>query len=160
MADYYKNRLYAITISPPHKPRINPLVLHDEYTQRLHRLFNKFSKHYALYPEFADGSNRLHYHGVFKIDDMIKYTRTKHEIDKIGFVKAERFRSATDHLRYLVYSQKHYNEIKESYDIIVYKKNKRYKKYDNIVLSDLDNSKSKKISKFEQYGFSFYYSEC
>lgn len=117
---------FAITISPP-LYRLDSLKLHKIYTYDITKILNRFSKHYMLYPEFTHDA-RLHYHGIIRVDDKIKYYRTKHKLDRIGFTKLDPFKTFKDKLRYLIYSLKNYCEIKELFDPIIYKSLRRTKK--------------------------------
>ena len=117
---------FAITISPPLKTHSSPIKIHHGEIYRIQRSLNKFSHHYCLYPEL-DNNNRLHYHGIIHIDDMIKYRHTKHIMDKeLGFIKIDKFKSFKDKLRYLVYSMKQWPENKDYFiKPIIYERLKR-----------------------------------
>lgn len=101
---------YAITISPLPRNYTSPIKLYYGDIYRIQRQLNKFSKHYCLYPEL-DINNRLHYHGIIHIDDMIKFRHIKHIMDKeLGFIKIDKFKTFKDKLKYLIYSMKQWPE--------------------------------------------------
>lgn len=100
-------RIFAITISPPPR-RMSPKYAYNEDKYVLERWLNSFSRHWILYPEFSKES-RLHYHGIVRMDDKIKFHKTKYRIDKtVGFVKVEELKKVIDHFRWLIYCQKEY----------------------------------------------------
>lgn len=104
-----KTNLYAITISPPYSPE-HIKHLHCQYTYEIRRWCNKFSKHYMMYPEFDD-ETRLHYHGVIRVEDWIKFHKTRLTFQRtVGFVKIKPLTTFRRHLGWLMYCQKHTKE--------------------------------------------------
>lgn len=100
--------VYSITISPPtvfcsvrHRLRI----LHDVIDPILRRIATS----YILYPEF-DSNKRLHFHGLLRGYDDIKYHLTKWKLDKIGFTKVDILKSQKDRLRFICYCQKEWRK--------------------------------------------------
>lgn len=116
---------YFVTISPTYK-LIDPEHLHKAYTIDITRQMNKFSRRWALYPEFDD-KQRLHYHGLAYVHDTIKMYKVKHLLDKIGWTKLQKCIDFEDRLSYLIYSQKQYAEIQSHYPIISYKPMRKLK---------------------------------
>lgn len=100
------DRLYAITITLP--PSHNRAIFdHNGWIRPIRRWLNMVSNHYCIYPELADLTGRLHYHGVILINDMIKFKHIKTSIDKnIGWVKIDKLKTYGDHLRWLMYCMK------------------------------------------------------
>ena len=120
---------YAITISPPYKPYNSPLFLYQGDKPLIRKRLNLFSNYYNLYPEL-DEKNRLHYHGIIKIKDMIKYRHVKYKLDReLGYIKINKFQTFQDKLRYLLYSMKQWPENQHYFKTpIIYKSLKRRKK--------------------------------
>lgn len=99
-----RNLYYFITVSPPYRGlSVNKLFRQD--TDQMRQLFNQFSDHYCLYPEFDD-KGRLHYHGIVRITDKIKYFKVKYRIDQIGYCCAKELKTHMDHMRSLLYCMK------------------------------------------------------
>ncbi len=120
MLDQY----YSITISAQYRT-VHPDFLYNDDKLKLIKWLNRFSDHYIIVPEFSD-NGRLHYHGVFKMCDKIKYYKSKYNIDKeIGFVKVEKINDFKSHLRWLTYIYKNYYIVKNDYPFFIYKKKKR-----------------------------------
>lgn len=97
---------YSLTISPRYY-KFNPRRLLKVQKEEIIRQLNKCSSYYCLYPEFDDVS-RLHYHGVIKIKDMVKWHHIKYKVDKVGFAKLKKMKGHKEHLRWLVYSMKNW----------------------------------------------------
>lgn len=99
-------RHYAVTISLP--PSSNRAIFdHNALMRPIRRWFNMFSNHYCLYPELADETARLHYHGIVQINDMTKFKHIKTSIDKnLGWIKIEKFKNFRGKLGWLMYCQK------------------------------------------------------
>lgn len=126
--DYRKLATYAITISPKYVD-VDPKVLHSVYAQRIIKILNKVSRHYCLYPEFDDNS-RLHYHGVVKIHDIIKWHHMKWRMDQVGFTKVSIFNTFKDHLTYLIYCQKQWAQNAPTFKYpIMYRRARRLHPY-------------------------------
>lgn len=108
-----KNLIFAITISPPYRFS-DPHALYFNDLLKIRRWVNRFSDHYAIWPEFTENA-RLHYHGVIKLRDPIKFYKTKYKFDKLlGFVKIDKLKTFKDHLRWLFYCQKDYHLIRDN----------------------------------------------
>lgn len=124
--DYGKNNLFGITITPPFRG-FNIKYLYDDDKYFLIRWLNKFSHHYILYPEIAEATSRIHYHGVVQIHDMIKFHMSRGEVQRrgLGFVKISRFEEYINHLRYLVYCRKDGLFVGTEMTPIIYKNLKR-----------------------------------
>lgn len=79
-AEITPDGLYAITISPPYRLSLNGIYKTNRFLffrdkQEIQTGLNRCSKHYFIYPEITlDG--RLHYHGLIRIDDLIKWKRS------------------------------------------------------------------------------------
>lgn len=123
---------YAITISPPYKAYNSPSFLYNGDKPLITKYLNRFSNHYCIYPEL-DNNNRLHYHGIIDIKDMIKFRHIKYEMDRIlGFIKIDKFieknnKTKFQHkLTFLIYSMKQW-PLNKDYFIkpIIYKKLQR-----------------------------------
>lgn len=146
--DYRKTRIYAITISPPIY-RGRQEYIYEEHSVLIRRHLNKFSSYYLLYPEFSQDA-RLHYHGVIRIKDFIKYGKTKHMLDRqVGYTNIKHLLSHIDHLRWLMYCKKEYTI--EMFKPIIYKSLKKKKKY-NIDTTELDHGLYKYGFKAEDEG--------
>ncbi len=99
---------YAITVSP--KQRIeSPIELYRQDEEYIMKLLNKFSRRYALYPEFDD-KQRLHYHGLVLVHDRIKLNHTKYLFDKLGWTLFDRIRSNKQKVACAVYATKDWAE--------------------------------------------------
>lgn len=109
MALYKNQNFYAITISPPPRPGCDiDLYKSDKYL--LCKLIKRCSKHFSLWPEFSPYNDRLHYHGIIRIDDFIKWYRySKPMIKRLGFIKIDKIKTFKDHLKFIIYSTKEYN---------------------------------------------------
>lgn len=98
---------YFITISPPYRAE-RPQSLYEQDRYIICKYLNQCSKYYCLYPEFSKDS-RLHYHGIIRLDDPIKWYKNKHVIDKVlGWTKLIEIKSFKEHIRSLIYSQKNW----------------------------------------------------
>ncbi len=104
-----KNILYSITISPSYRLS-DPLFLYNKDIPLIIRWFRKFSKHFILFTEICESSSRIHYHGTISIFDIIKFHRTRYNIQKnIGFIKLKRLNTTLDLLRWTYYIRKDYH---------------------------------------------------
>ncbi len=105
MPNYASAKWFAITISPP--PYYgNQFYKQEEDQKYFKRILKRASKHYLILPEF-DKYDRLHYHGLIRVDN--KYTWYKSSMNKfknVGFVKIERLTSFRRHLGWLMYMKK------------------------------------------------------
>ncbi len=116
--------LYSITISAQYRT-VHPDFLYNDDKLKIIKWLNRFSDHYIIVPEFSE-NGRLHYHGLLRICDKIKYYKTKYFIDKeIGFVKVEKINDFKSHLRWLMYINKNYYILKDDYPLFYYNKPKR-----------------------------------
>lgn len=122
MAQYY-----SITISPPPMCKLKPQFEHGTYETTIRQILNKFSKQYIVYPEF-DKKDRLHYHGVFRMDDKIAYLKNKYLLFKqIGFTKCDKIEDFENKLRWLIYISKDWGQNKEIFEgPIMYENMRRY----------------------------------
>lgn len=107
---------YCITISPTYK-FIDVRNLHRIYTNIIIKYCNKFSKKYALYPEF-DSNSRLHYHGLIYVHDIIKMHKCKYKFMKAmtAFIKYDKIKNYTHQLRCLIYSMKDWPVNREEFN--------------------------------------------
>lgn len=100
-------RKMAITISPPKRACNKEQFLYhgDEYIIR--RYLNKISDYYIIYPEYSKES-RLHYHGVIKIKDWIKYHKQIHRLlqGHLGFIKIDPIKTHKDNMVWNIYMSK------------------------------------------------------
>lgn len=96
---------YSITISPRYRAS-TPIFLFNSDEPMIRRYLNKFSRYYIIYPEFDD-KVRLHYHGILRVHDMLKYRCIKHTMDRmIGFTCIKKINTFNDKLKWLIYCQK------------------------------------------------------
>ncbi len=103
---YLNNNWYAVTISP--RPYIGNQVFkyRDDSKYIKKNVCKNMSKHYIFYPEF-DKADRLHYHGIIRIDDKCKwYKQRRRRMQTLGFMNLSKIKSFTEHLRYLLYCKK------------------------------------------------------
>lgn len=124
--DYRK--YYSITVSPRWRP-MNPTMLCEEDYNALNLLLNKCSKHYILFPEFTELTSRLHYHGVIRIDDRIKFHHIKYKLDNIGITKIDKLKTPKDHISWLVYCMKDWAVNASQYKPLIYKRRTRFRKH-------------------------------
>ncbi len=105
MTNYKSKKYFAITISPP---PYNGNEYFKEYEDRksFKRYLKQCSKHYLFISEW-DNNDRLHYHGIIRIDDKYKwYHSSKRKFKIIGFTKIKLIKNFTEHLRWLCYMKK------------------------------------------------------
>lgn len=131
----------AITISPPDRTgkynRLEGIYRADKYD--LNRKLRLCSKYFILYPE-TDLQGRLHYHGILKIDDHIKFYKKvlpyiKHSL---GFVMLKPLKNHKDNMNWLIYSMKNWPSMRDLFiEPIIITKPKNIKKYNN-TQRDLD----------------------
>lgn len=100
------SRFFAITISPEFR-LVRPNFLLNMDMFQISRALNKCSKHWCLVPEF-DKKSRLHYHGVIRIDDMVKWHRSVFfTLTKgTGFTCVKAMNTIKDHMGWLCYMYK------------------------------------------------------
>lgn len=127
----FRKKFYALTLSPPYSTRS---IKYDyyQYLSQLKRSLNLVSQHYIIFPEIS-AQGRLHYHGVVRLDDPIKWFRqSKRRLERnIGFMKFDPIKSHLDHLRWLVYINKHWYITKEVIGLsepLIYKKGTYFSK--------------------------------
>ncbi len=127
--------LYGITISCKNRDTApDSLYLKDKGI--VMKWLNRFSDHYIIVPEFTD-NGRLHYHGTVKINDLVKFYRSKYRIDKeLGFVKIDKLIGFKNHLTWTIYIYKNYGIIKDVYSLFMYKKIKRKRSNKDILIMD------------------------
>lgn len=71
----------ALTISPPHSMLSVPYRCQDYYN-KIDDILRQICKSYIMYPEFAD-DGRLHFHGVCRGWDKIKYHKWQYKLYKL-----------------------------------------------------------------------------
>lgn len=135
---------YFITISPPYRA-LAPSILYQQDTYMIYQYLNKCSDHYIIYPEFSS-SSRLHYHGIIRINDLIKWHRQKALFDKaVGLTKIILIQNNKEHLRSLIYSMKEWPSTRSLLkEPIIYKSNKTIKKEKTLNDLDYDNYEDNK----------------
>ncbi len=102
---YSKRDWVTITISPPPYSGNNLFKFHTDLNY-FRKVLRHTSKHFILVPEF-DKMDRLHYHGVIRIDDKIKwYKSSKRKLELCGHTKIKLLTSFEDHLGWLLYIHK------------------------------------------------------
>lgn len=110
-------------------------------------LFNRCSEHWTLVPEFSKES-RLHYHGVIRIDDCVKWHKeSRHRLNKIGIVKLDPLKDNKNHVAWLCYIYKEWHITSKVFSLIeppryVRPKRKRKEVDNTIVLSQGRKCKS------------------
>ncbi len=141
---------YGITISCKSRDTApDSLYLQDKGI--IMRWLNRFSDHYVIVPEFAD-NGRLHYHGTVRINDMIKFYRSKYRIDReLGFVKVDRLNGFKNHLTWNIYIYKNYYKIRVVYELFIYKKLKKINKKDIILIEKLKKQNRVNIVDYYEY---------
>lgn len=132
---------YFITISPQYRA-IAPALLYEQDKYDIYRLLNPCSHHFCLYPEF-DKNSRLHYHGIIRIDDPIKWHKTKHIIDRVlGWTVIKPIESFRGHLTALVYSYKQWANNRSLFkEPIMYKRRTKPKVINEHYLDSTDVTK-------------------
>ncbi len=112
----------AITISP----KITNGSVFYKYDQDAHwlqRSLRRCSKHFTIWPEF-DKNDRLHYHGIIRIDDKTKwYKSTRRKMQLMGFCKFDHLKDFTNYLTWLQYCKKDYYKNVDMFKYIKYKAN-------------------------------------
>lgn len=114
---YGSTLLHDFTLSLPYVYDVPAHKQHTEAIDIIKRLFNKCSDHYIVYPEFTSQC-RLHYHGIIRITDKIKWIRSvfgsllkqlrmDHKCVQFRMIK-----SFNSHLRWLWYIRKHWDTTK------------------------------------------------
>jgi len=99
----------ALTISPPQRSMTAKYLFRDD-SILIQRLLNLVSQHYIVVPEFDDTS-RLHYHGVLRMDDWVKWHKSvcKRLGKELGFIKIKPINNNKDHIGWLCYVYKHWH---------------------------------------------------
>ncbi len=111
--NYNFKKLYSITISPPPVTHRH-LIRYKAHRKIFRKYIKKCSYHWMLIPEF-DVNERLHYHGVIRIDKLQNwYKKVRPKLEQIGFISCKRINSFTNHLRWLCYC---YKDCKAYYSI-------------------------------------------
>lgn len=131
----------AITISPPDRTnkytRIEDIYRMDRYT--LNKRMRTCSKYFMLYPE-VDLQGRLHYHGVIKINDPIKWYKSVLPYIKatLGFVLLKPLNTTKDMLKWNIYSSKSWPAMRDIFKLPIYPHKTPRTKY-SITNQDLDH---------------------
>lgn len=100
-----EGELYALTISPPEN-KYSIDFNYNSYQRIIVVELRKACKHFCIVPEFSE-TGRLHFHGIIRIDDEIKfYRRVNYILRNIGFVKLTKIKTFADHMRYMLYMYK------------------------------------------------------
>lgn len=123
----------ALTISPP-SCLLNAIYLHSELIYYIKRYLNKVSTHWIVYPEF-DKNSRLHYHGVLRLDDPIKWHRSVRTLleKTIGFICIKPLLKPIDHIAWITYCRKEWPLTKKVLRInrpVIYSNLKLHKRKD------------------------------
>lgn len=102
---YYNSRnLRFITISPPDSVHRVKYIFNSHLPTLLKA--NNCSKYFIFYPEM-DINGRLHYHGILKISDNVKYYKQfVPSLKHLGYVKIMSVKSFSDHIKILKYISK------------------------------------------------------
>ncbi len=121
--NYNFKKYYSITISPPARNR------HLERYRAHRKIFRKYIKKcsnlWMLCPEF-DVNERLHYHGVIRIDKLPNwYKKVRPKIETLGYIDCKRIKTFKSHLRWLCYCYKKHHCIKELFPRCIPKHPKR-----------------------------------
>lgn len=132
-----------MTISPPMRTYRNVKYILDEDVSQIRTLLNRCSQHWILVPEFSKDT-RLHYHGVIRIDDVVKWHKAvRHRLNNIGFVKLDPLKDNRNHVSWLCYIYKEWHITLKVLDLkepLRYNIPKRCKKeVENVIL--LSNGK-------------------
>jgi len=104
---------YAVTLSPRIRHGDTEL-LYNQDRFMIRRILNRCTDHYLVYPE-VDKQCRLHYHGVIKVKDKIKFHRKTRSALKgsFGFIKIEKLKTFRDKLQWLLYMRKDWGQLSE-----------------------------------------------
>lgn len=105
----HPRKFWALTISPPMRTYRNARFIYEDDMFLIRSLLNRCSEHWTLVPEFSKDS-RLHYHGVVRIDDCVKWHKqTRQSLNKLGFVKLDPLLDNKNHVAWLCYIYKQYH---------------------------------------------------
>lgn len=122
------DRLYALTISPRYRAE-DPRFLYMDDRRYIRKWLQCFADHYVVCPEF-DVKARLHYHGIVRITDYIKYRHIKYKMDKfLGFCELRKLKTVKDVLTWLYYCKKEQHLTPDEDNVLVpffYEKRKRH----------------------------------
>lgn len=105
------NKFHALTISPPERLHYtSQRYLAGRDLKFIQFNLNRASKHYMIVPEFTPLTSRLHYHGVVRIDDIVKWHKsTMSRLKALGFVKLDPIKDNKNHIRWLCYILKEWH---------------------------------------------------
>jgi len=116
--------LVALTISPP-TSYLTPSFNYNDEIIYIVKTIRRFSKHYIIYPEL-DESARLHYHGIIRIDDEIKYYKsgitnlrrlprhiTNQNVVKQSYICVKPLKDIVNHIKWMYYIRKNWELTKE-----------------------------------------------
>ncbi len=122
MPNYNCANWFAITISPP--PYYgNQFYKNEEDQKYFKRILKRASNHYLILPEW-DVSDRLHYHGIIRVDNQYTwYKSSRSKFRNVGFVKLERITSFKRHLGWLMYMKKEWYINRRNVSLYKYAKN-------------------------------------
>lgn len=100
---------WAFTLSPPPNYHITPYMLYEDKILQLHKLLSKSCESFMIYPEYQQYTSRLHFHGVIKVKDMIKWHKsTRRQLSRMGFVHCKGLITHEDRLKWSVYMKKEF----------------------------------------------------
>lgn len=102
-----------ITVSPPLRSIRDQSSIYQDDLLYLAKV-RLCSKHYVIYPEF-DSSGRLHYHGIMRIDDKIKWYKSVLPMLRkcLGFVCIKQINTIKDKINIILYITKDWSVTKE-----------------------------------------------
>ncbi len=105
MTNYSKRNWYAITISPPPYGGNQYYKEFEDY-KYFKKILKRTSEHSVFFTEW-DNLDRMHYHGLIRIDNKIKWYRcSRRKFSNVGFVNIKLIKNFTEHLRWLNYIKK------------------------------------------------------
>lgn len=102
---YASKGYHDFTLSLPYEYNIPAHIQHEVAIAKIKRLFNLCSDHYIIYPEFS-AQCRLHYHGLIRIKDKVKFIRSVYNALKVNVAKVIQFRPSRSfklHLGWVTY---------------------------------------------------------
>lgn len=105
---------WAFTLSPPSSYYVTPYMLYEDKILKLHKLLSKSCESFMIYPEYQQYTSRLHFHGVIKVKDIIKWHKsTRRHLSRMGFVHCKGLVTHDDRLRWSIYMQKEFGLTKQ-----------------------------------------------
>lgn len=98
---------WAFTLSPPPNYHITPYMLYEDKILQLHKLLSKSCESFMIYPEYQKYTSRLHFHGVIKLKDLIKWHKsTRRQLARMGFVHVKGLLTFEDRFKWAHYIKK------------------------------------------------------